>query len=138
GHHRQRAHRVGLERDRPPPPYQQRPRWEAGMVANRNGECRPQSVMLQQGIRAAEAGSGLDDLGGVESATDDAGIGVRPGWETEAQLSEHAQRVSGPRLKDRRAVGPPMRERAIDREDAGFERSRASSDGQQTFETREV
>jgi hypothetical protein len=52
-------------------------------------------VQPQQGIGATEAGSRLHHLGRLEGAPDDPGIGARLERETEAALSQHADRVPG-------------------------------------------
>ena len=136
-HHQQRAHHIGLERDRSPAAHQQGPGRETRVAGNRDGQRHSESVMLEQGVGSAEAGPDW-----TTSAV----------WSARPRMPPSASGSSGRRkprwastlrerpggLEDCRAVGAPMGEGAVDPQDTGFGRGRAPAHGQQAFQTSEA
>ena len=116
----ERADRVGLERNRSPPPDQERAERQAGMNACSGMPAR-RRARAARGGRPGRRGRGpLHHLVGVERAADDAFArrGARAGGGSRAGRA----RWSGVPLgtDDRRAVRAGVREGAVDRQETGL------------------
>ena len=136
--HDQRADRIGLERNRPPPPDQEGAGRPAGGGMNRDRQCGAEAVMLEQGVGSAQARARLHDLVGMDGPPDDAVVRAGLERQAEALLSEDGQRALARQLEDRGAIGAGVREGAVDREEAGLGSTRAAADGQETLESGEA
>ena len=87
---------IGLERNRSPPPRQERADRPAGGRVNRDRQRGAEAVMVEQGVGSAQARARLHDLVGVDGPPDDAVVRAGLEREAEALLSEDGQRCSRP------------------------------------------